>query len=196
MRDRGALQRVLPVKNQAVDPGLPASAQVGVDFLQLVRFGLRRADDPLITATVRLADMLLKVETPTGPCWHRYNGDGYGEHDDGSAFDGTAGAARGRCSPASGGTTSSPPDATRCRSWLAMVRMASPGGMLPEQIWDARPCHRAAWSRDVPRAAPCLSPGRTPSTSSSSFRARWAGRSTAPNAFGTATRGGARRSSA
>ena len=139
VRDRGALQRVLPVKNQALDPGLPAFAQVGVDFLQLVRFGLRRADDPLIAATVRLADMLLKVDTPTGPCWHRYNDDGYGEHDDGSAFDGTG---RGRAWPLltgerghyelAAGTDPLP-------LLLAMVRMASPGGMLPEQIWDAAP---------------------------------------------------------
>ena len=30
-----------------------------------------------------------KTDTPSGPVWHRYNDDGYGEHDDGSAFDGT-----------------------------------------------------------------------------------------------------------
>ena len=46
--DRGAFDRVLSIKNQASDPGLPAAAQFGVDFLQLVRFGLRRSDDPLI----------------------------------------------------------------------------------------------------------------------------------------------------
>ena len=139
VRDRGALQRVLPVRNKALDPGLPAFAQVGVDFLQLVRFGLRRADDPLITATVRLADMLLKVDTPTGPCWHRYNDDGYGEHNDGSAYDGTGvGRAwplltgeRGHYELAAG--------ADPLPLLLAMARMASPGGMLPEQIWDAAP---------------------------------------------------------
>ena len=38
---------------------------------------------------MKVADALLKVDTPSGPCWHRYNDDGYGEHDDGSAFDGT-----------------------------------------------------------------------------------------------------------
>jgi hypothetical protein len=27
--------------------------------------------------------------TATGPVWHRYNGDGYGEHADGREFDGT-----------------------------------------------------------------------------------------------------------
>ncbi len=139
MRDRGALQRVLPVKNKAMDPGLPASAQIGVDFLQLVRFGLRRPEDPLIAATVRLADMLLKVDTPTGPSWYRYNDDGYGEHDDGSAFDGTG---RGRAWPLLTGERGHY-ELVAGRDplplLLAMVRMASPGGMLPEQIWDAAP---------------------------------------------------------
>lgn len=139
VRDRGALQGVLPVKNQAMDPALPASAQIGVDFLQLVRFGLRRADDPLITATVRLADMLLKADTPTGPSWHRYNDDGYGEHDDGSAFDGTG---KGRAWPLLTGERGHYELAAGrdpLPLLLAMVRMASPGGMLPEQIWDAAP---------------------------------------------------------
>ncbi len=139
MRDRGALHHVLPVKNQALDPGLPAFAQIGVDFLQLVRFGLRRPDDPLITATVQLADMLLKVDTPAGPSWHRYNDDGYGEHDDGSAFDGTG---RGRAWPLLTGERGHYELAAGrdpLPFLLAMARMASPGGMLPEQIWDAAP---------------------------------------------------------
>ncbi len=137
--DRRALQRVLPVKNQVLDPALPACAQIGVDFLQLVRFGLRRADDPLIAATVRLADALLKVDTPAGPCWHRYNDDGYGEHDDGAAYDGTG---RGRAWPLLTGERGHYELAAGrdpLPLLLAMVRMASPGGMLPEQVWDAAP---------------------------------------------------------
>lgn len=147
--DRGALQDRLPIRNQAIDPGLPAAAQVGVDFLQLVRFGLRTADDPLIAATVKLVDALLKVDTPNGPSWHRYNDDGYGEHDDGSAYNGTG---RGRAWPLLTGE--------RGHFELAagndplpllqtMVRMASGGGMLPEQVWDAAPI-----------AARALEPGR------------------------------------
>ena len=62
---------------------------VSPDALALVRFGLRAADDPRIVNTVKVIDALLKVDTPSGPAWHRYNGDGYGEHDDGSPFDGT-----------------------------------------------------------------------------------------------------------
>ena len=61
---------------------------VSPDALALVRFGLRAADDPRIVNTVRVIDHLLKVETPHGTSWHRYNEDGYGEHADGSPFDG------------------------------------------------------------------------------------------------------------
>ncbi|MBU2834054.1 hypothetical protein HF918_13700, partial [Acidithiobacillus ferriphilus] len=65
------------------------SEQVANDFLQLVRYGLRSADDPHIVASVKVMDGVLKTDTPSGPVWHRYNGDGYGEHADGSPFDGT-----------------------------------------------------------------------------------------------------------
>jgi glucoamylase len=136
INDRGAFDRVLSMKNQALDPGLPAAAQFGVDFLQLVRFGLRRSDDPLILGSVRLADALLKVDTPYGPCWHRYHDDGYGEHDDGSAFDGVG---RGRAWPLLTGERGHYEiDCGRdALPFLeTMARMASPGGMLPEQVWD------------------------------------------------------------
>ena len=130
---------VLAIKNRAAGAGLPVSEQVGVDFLQLVRFGLRRADDPLILATVRVADALLRVDTPSGPAWYRYNGDGYGEHEDGSAYDGTG---VGRAWPLLTGERGHYEIAAG-RDPLpliaAMVRMASAGGMLPEQIWDAAP---------------------------------------------------------
>ena len=139
LTDRVPKDSVLAIKNRAHDPHLSAAEQVGVDFLQLVRFGLRRADDPLILATVRVADALLKVDTPTGPCWHRYNGDGYGEHTDGSPYNGTG---RGRPWPLLTGERGHY-EIVAGRDPLpliiAMARMASPGGMLPEQIWDAPP---------------------------------------------------------
>ncbi len=135
--DRGALNRVMPINNQARDLGLPAAAQFGVDFLQLVRFGLRRPDDPLIEGSVRLADALLKIDTPYGPCWRRYHDDGYGEHDDGSPYDGTG---RGRAWPLLIGERGHY-EVAAGKDPLplleAMCRMASAGGMLPEQIWDA-----------------------------------------------------------
>src|SRR4029077_1527759 len=73
---------------------VPGDTVIGTDFLALVRFGLRRADDPRILSSLVVADALLRSETPNGPVWHRYNGDGYGEHADGRAYDG-AGIGRG-----------------------------------------------------------------------------------------------------
>ena len=35
-----------------------------------------------------VVDTVLKVDTPFGPCWHRYNHDGYGPRSDGRPFDG------------------------------------------------------------------------------------------------------------
>jgi len=139
VNNRGAMDRVLPIKNQSLDPGLSAAAQFGVDFLQLVRFGLRRWDDPLIVGSIRLADALLKVDTPYGPSWRRYYDDGYGEHDDGDPFDGIG---RGRAWPLLTGERGHYEIACGNDSLPyieAMTRMASPGGMLPEQIWDAAP---------------------------------------------------------
>lgn len=133
------LTHILPIKNLAEDPGLPAEEQVGVDFLQLVRFGLRRADDPAIRDSLKVADSLLRLETDLGPVWHRYNGDGYGEHEDGSPFDGTGvGRAwplltgeRGHYELAAGG------DAMACLR--ALSEFSSPTGLIPEQVWDASP---------------------------------------------------------
>ncbi len=40
--------QVIPIHNRADGVGVPADELVGTEFLQLVRFGLRAADDPLI----------------------------------------------------------------------------------------------------------------------------------------------------
>lgn len=134
-----ALLDVLPIKNRAHDPALTAAEQVGIDCLQLVRFGLRRADDPLVLDSLKVIDQLLKVDTPSGPSWHRYNGDGYGEHDDGTPFDGVG---RGRVWPLLTGERGHYELAAGkdpLPYLQAMVAMSGAGGMLPEQVWDSDP---------------------------------------------------------
>ncbi len=42
-------------------------------FLELVRYGVRRADDPLIVDSLKVVDLVLKRNLPQGPCWLRYN---------------------------------------------------------------------------------------------------------------------------
>jgi glucoamylase len=79
----------VPIKNRP--PGQDreqASHVISPDALALVRFGLRAPDDPKILNTIKVVDALLRVKLPQGPCWYRYNDDGYGEHADGGPFDG------------------------------------------------------------------------------------------------------------
>ena len=134
----GGLRGIVDVRNRA-DGRTEADQLVGLEFLYLVRTGLRRADDPRIVATVELVDSLLKVETPSGPSYHRYNGDGYGEHADGTGFNGTG---IGRLWPLLTGerghyALAASQDA---QPYLdAMARMTGPGGLIPEQIWDSDP---------------------------------------------------------
>jgi glucoamylase len=130
----------VPIKNRPPDKSSAyASAVVSPDALALVRFGLRAANDPRIANTVRIIDAILRTETRTGPVWHRYNGDGYGEHDDGSPFDGTG---IGRGWPLLAGERAHYEIARGDRQvaeWLlhVMENQTSSGGFLPEQVWDA-----------------------------------------------------------
>ncbi|MCC7326858.1 MAG: glucan 1,4-alpha-glucosidase [Burkholderiales bacterium] len=133
-------QGFVPIKNRPLgDMTAPTEQIVSPDALALVRFGLRAADDPRIVDTVKVIDSLLKVDTPHGPAWHRYNDDGYGEREDGSPFDGTG---RGRAWPLLTGErahyelAAGRPDAARALM-RAMIAFANDGGMIPEQIWDA-----------------------------------------------------------
>jgi glucoamylase len=139
LTDDQALRQILPIKNCPTWVELSAEDQVGVDFLQLVRFGLRRPDDPTILDSIKVIDALLRMDTPSGPAWHRYNGDGYGEHEDGSPFDGTG---RGRAWPLLTGERGHY-ELAAGRDPLpyleAMAAMSGPGGMIPEQVWDAPP---------------------------------------------------------
>lgn len=56
---------------------------VDAGFLELVRLGIKPANDPLIMKSVRVIDEVIKVNTPNGEAFYRYNNDGYGEMDDG-----------------------------------------------------------------------------------------------------------------
>ncbi|WP_043342257.1 glycoside hydrolase family 15 protein [Belnapia moabensis] len=137
--DREGIRDRVPVRNHDGECLVPADTLISTDPLQLVRFGLRRADDPAILGTIRLIDALLRVETPSGPSWYRYNGDGYGEHEDGRPFNGTG---RGRPWPLLTGERGQYELAAgreaEARDLLrAMTRMGSRLGLLPEQVWEA-----------------------------------------------------------
>ena len=138
------LQCVLAIKNRLQDPGLAAEDQVSTDFLQLVRLGLRDARDPTVLDTIKVVDALLRVDTPSGPAWHRYNGDGYGEHADGAPFDG---AGQGRAWPLLTGERGHHAVAAGedpLPYLEAMAAMTGRDGLIPEQVWDSEPVPRHA----------------------------------------------------
>jgi glucoamylase len=135
-----SFQQNVRVKNvTASEDTLRASHLISPDALALVRFGLRAADDLRICDTAKVIDALLKVETPSGPTWHRYNDDGYGEHEDGSPFDGTG---IGRGWPLLTGERAHYELAAGhqeiAKKLLSAVEsFANESGLIPEQVWDS-----------------------------------------------------------
>ncbi len=149
------------VKNvSAAEDTRTASHLVSPDALALVRFGLRAAGDPRMRDTAKVIDALLKVDTPAGPVWHRYNDDGYGEHEDGAPFDGTG---IGRVWPLLTGErahfelAAGRVDEAK-RMLAAMESFANQGGLISEQVWDSPdiPEHELRFGRPSGSAMPLV----------------------------------------
>jgi len=133
--DRG----VLTIRNRP--PGesadFPAKAVIDAGFLELVRYGIVKPGETVVEDSLRVVDATLKVDTPFGSCWRRYNHDGYGQRDDGGPF---VGWGRGRAWPLLTGERGHYELAAGrdVGPYLrAMEGFASAGGLLPEQVWDA-----------------------------------------------------------
>jgi glucoamylase len=149
--DRGCVE----IRNRR--PGdrarFPAREIVDAGFLELVRYGIRQGGDPLIEDSLRVVDASLRVETPFGPAWRRYNHDGYGQRDDGAPFTGWG---TGRAWPLLTGERGHYELAAGrdAAPYLhAMERFASAAGLLPEQVWDAADLPAAQLYRGRPTGA-------------------------------------------
>lgn len=112
---------------------------VDAGFLELVRLGIRHPNDPTILSSLTVVDSVIKVNTPKGTGWRRYNHDAYGERPNGGNYDARSGKGRlwtlltgerGEYELARGDL-----GAAR-RSLDAMMRFANDGLMIPEQVWD------------------------------------------------------------
>jgi glucoamylase len=117
-------------------PAYPAREIVDAGFLELVRYGVRRPDDPLIVDSLRVVDAVTRVETPSGPCWRRYNHDGYGQQADGGPYTGWG---QGRAWPLLTGERGHYELAAGNAVGpfvRALERFATVAGLLPEQVWD------------------------------------------------------------
>jgi glucoamylase len=120
-------------------PGPAGEESVGTDFLSVVRLGLRRPEEPLVLDSLRVVDALLRVQTPAGPTWRRYLGDRHGEDEAGLPL---REGGRGHGWPLLTGERGHY-ELAHGRDPLpfleAIVAMAGPGGLLPEQVWDGAP---------------------------------------------------------
>ncbi|HEY6764221.1 MAG TPA: glucan 1,4-alpha-glucosidase [Candidatus Sulfotelmatobacter sp.] len=133
-------QGFVPIKNRPPGQGFERAYHIiSPDALALVRFGLRAPDDPRVLNTVKAIDALLSVQLPQGRCWYRYNGDGYGEHEDGSPFDGSGvgrpwpllAGERGHYALAAG-------NRGEAEAMLGVLENSTAGNgrLMPEQVWD------------------------------------------------------------
>lgn len=110
-------------------------------FLELVRLGVRGSRDPLIRESLALVDQMIRVNTPVGEAWYRYNHDAYGETPDGGKYDAQNGVGRlwtlltgerGEYEIADGNLASAR------RRLDTMAGFANDGLMIPEQVWDLK----------------------------------------------------------
>jgi glucoamylase len=133
---------------------------VDAGFLDIVRLGIKPADDPLIVKSLKVIDQLIKIDTPNGTTFYRYNHDGYGEEDDGRRWNWSGkytgkgrpwpllAGERGQYEIAAANTPirfsvagTHPHDYFMflARKRLdAMLGFANEGLMIPEQVWDKK----------------------------------------------------------
>lgn len=118
---------------------------VDPSFLELVRLGVKPASDPAITQSLPVVDTQLRVETPDGAFWRRYDFDGYGETREGGPWvisEPDTGRTLGRAWPIFAGERGEYALAAGqpAEDFLAaMARSGNDGYLLPEQVWDGRP---------------------------------------------------------
>jgi glucan 1,4-alpha-glucosidase len=126
-------------------PTLDERDVVDAGFLDLVRLGVRPADHPVVRNSLVAVDEAIRVETPHGPGFYRYNGDGYGERggdDAGAPWTPETGGV-GRLWPLLTGErgeyalrTDEGEDEDPRALLATLAGFANEGRMLPEQVWD------------------------------------------------------------
>lgn len=124
---------------------------VDAGFLELVRLGIKSPDDPIIQNSVKVIDKVIRVKTPNGDGFYRYNNDGYGEMEDGRRWnwDGKY-TGKGRLWALLSGergqyelALKSKVESQKSKVGNPKLRLdnmlafANEGLMIPEQVWDS-----------------------------------------------------------
>ena len=122
-------------------PTLDQRSVVDAGFLELVRLGALSASDPDVLASLPVVDATIRSTTPSGPGWHRYNGDGYGDRGEDGRPWASSGVGTGHLWPALSAERGEQELATGKAAAAAsllqsMSRFASGVGLIPEQDWE------------------------------------------------------------
>ena len=124
-------------------PTLDERDVIDAGFLDLVRLGIRPPDHQVVQNSLLAVDESIRVETPHGPGFYRYNGDGYGERggdDAGAPWTPETGGI-GRLWPLLTGERAeyalrAEDDEDPTDLLATLAGFANEGRMLPEQVWD------------------------------------------------------------
>src|SRR5205085_948454 len=152
---------------------------IDAGFLELVRLGLKPASDPAVTQSLPVVDATIESITPTGPGWHRYNADGYGD----GALDGhpwaPSGSGSGHLWPLLAEergeyqlATGNP--GTALNVLQTLLDSSSGVGLIPEQVWELADLAPSAF-------------GAAPTTASIGFRDGHPAGSAAPLTWASGT---------
>ena len=134
-------------------PTLDQRAVIDAGFLELVRLGLKSPTDATIIGSLPIVDGSIKSTTPSGPGWHRYNADGYGDHAGTGAPWAPSGQGTGHAWPVlsveraehallTGGS------ATVASVLASLSGYASGIGLIPEQDWELPDLAASAFGTD------------------------------------------------
>ncbi len=108
---------------------------VDMGFLELVRQGIYPANSPYITSSLQAVDATIKETINGNSYWHRYNHDGYGEHADGSNYDGSGVGQLWPILSGERGMYAVAANQNADQYLTAMMAAANGSGMIPEQVW-------------------------------------------------------------
>jgi len=121
-------------------PTLDQRAVIDAGFLELVRLGELPPNDPDVVQSLPVVDATIQSTTASGPGWHRYNGDGYGDRGSDGRPWAPSGQGTGHVWPALSAERAEQAlaagDPAAAASLLeSMSAFASGVGLIPEQDW-------------------------------------------------------------
>jgi len=125
-------------------PTLDERDVIDAGFLELVRLGIKPADDEVIRNSVDTVDETIRVDAGSAAGFYRYNGDGYGERargDVGGPWS-VENKGKGRLWPLLTGERAEyelhrdDPDLDPADCLRAIQEFANSGRMIAEQVWD------------------------------------------------------------